>query len=216
MEEFNFGEFLRYLKRKLGIFIVVLLLVFVSGAVYSLFFKTPLYESSTSIILSSDEKNKITQNDIALNKSLSSTYTEIVKSHQVIDKTITDLNLNYNYSDLVRNIQASTVSDTVIIKITASSSEPALSQKIANSVAQNFINEISEIYKITNISILDEAAAQSTPNNINYLKDFLTYFAAGLITSTGLILVMYYLHDNSKAISKKTTKDSLKPIKSTR
>ena len=216
MEEFNFGEFLRYLKRKLGIFIVVLLLVFVSGAVYSLFFKTSLYESSTSIILSSDEKNKITQNDIALNKSLVPTYTEIVKSHQIIDKTIADLNLNYTYSDLVKNISASTVSDTVIIKITASSNEPALSQKIANSVAQNFIDEVSQIYKITNISILDEATVQSAPYNINYLKDFLTYFAAGLITSTGLILVMYCLNDNSKTITKKTTKDSLKPIRSTR
>lgn len=166
--------------------------VFVAGSVYSLFFKTPIYESSTSIVLSGDGKNQITQNDISLSKSLASTYAEIAKSRQVLGKTIESLGLEASYESLAKQVSVSTVSDTVILKISIESEEANKSKEIADSVAKYFMEEISSIYDITNIRILDKAVVASSPININLIKDELMYGVAGLALSLGIVFINFY------------------------
>ena len=203
MEEFSYKDYLLFFKKKFAIFLIVLLTVFVAGSAYSLFFKTPVYQSSSSIILSGGEKNTITQNDIALNKSLSSTYAEIAKSRQVIDKTISDLNLDYSYESLLKKISVTTVNDTVIIKISVEAESATASQEIANALADNFIQEIKGIYAISNIRVLDKAIVPKQPKNINIIKDELIYAAAGLAASTGFIFFLFLIQDDKKPQPKK-------------
>ncbi len=207
MEELSFKDIFNFLKKKLWLFIIIFLVTFVGGSIYSLFFKTPIYKSSTSIVLSGDGKSKISQNDISLNKSLSSTYAEIAKSRQVLGRTIEDLDLDTSYESLAKKVTVSTVSDTVILKIAIESENATESKEIADSVAKHFIEEISSIYDITNIRVLDEAVVASAPTNINLIKDELTYGVLGIILGLGVIFVIFYFKqpEASKQESKQPT-----------
>ena len=59
MEEINLKELFNYFMSKISILIIVLLLVIILGNIYSLFIKTPLYQSTTKLVLVSESNNKV-------------------------------------------------------------------------------------------------------------------------------------------------------------
>ena len=81
-----------------------------------------------------------TATDITVNSKLVSTYSELVKSKNIIRQVITNLNLGTTISEdeLKNNVTVSSVKDTEIIKITVTTKEPVNSAKIANEIAEVF------------------------------------------------------------------------------
>ena len=99
MEEIDLKELISiFMKKKILIIIVVLLFAIV-GAIYTVRFIVPLYQSSTSLVLvqvggdSQAETNSITTTDITLNSKLVDDYREIARSKAVANKVIENLNL---------------------------------------------------------------------------------------------------------------------------
>ena len=108
MEEININEFLQYLKKYAVIVFGIVVLLLVVVVFYDLTIKTPMYTTSTTLVLVKNDSNNnskynyntedetITQNDITLNQKLVATYRYIVKSELVLDQVINKLNLNFN------------------------------------------------------------------------------------------------------------------------
>ena len=65
MEEINLKELFDYIKERLLMIIIMVLAVLVIGSVYSVFVKTPMYRSKTSIVLVSDDGQAGTQSTIS-------------------------------------------------------------------------------------------------------------------------------------------------------
>ena len=94
MEEIDLKELLMFIKDKIGLLITITAAVCLIGCIYGLFIQTPMYESYTTVILSSNESSSaINQADVNLNRVLVDTYAEIVKSRRVLDQVIDELNL---------------------------------------------------------------------------------------------------------------------------
>ena len=97
MEEINLIEFFNYYLARIGYVIATILVVLVFGCFYSFIFKTPMYQSSTTIVLTreSDDSQKYTQSDVLLNQNLVPTYSNIIKSRSVLKQVINNKNLDY-------------------------------------------------------------------------------------------------------------------------
>ncbi len=193
MEEVDLKELFVYFIKRISIIIAITVLCLITGLVYTKFIKTPLYDSNTTIILvnkdiNSDSNNSITQSDIVLNQKLVSTYTQIVKSKKVLKQVITNLNLNYSYSKLYSRVSVSNVNDTEIIKIMVSDENPELAARIANDVAEVFKTEVSEIYHLENVTIIDKAEVSKTPYNIKLVKTAGICVVGGMAISVMLLL----------------------------
>ena len=95
MEEIDIKDFLGYLKKFLIPMIIVSILAVGASIFYNLALKTPLYKTSTTVVLaqktSEKESASVTLNDISINQKLVATYTEIVKSKLVLEQVINDL-----------------------------------------------------------------------------------------------------------------------------
>ena len=105
MDEINISELLDYYKERILLMITIVLTVLVLGCVYSFFFKTPLYKSTSTIaIIEKSGEGTITQSDVQLSKSLVTTYTQIIKSRKVAEKVINNLKLDYSVQTLINNI----------------------------------------------------------------------------------------------------------------
>ncbi|MBQ8892250.1 MAG: chain-length determining protein [Bacilli bacterium] len=204
MEEVDLKELFVYFIKRISIIICITTLCLITGIVYTKFIKTPLYEGSTTIILvnkslDNNNNNTITQNDIVLNQKLVSTYTQIVKSKKVLKQVITNLSLNYSYSELYNHVSVSNVSDTEIIKIIVSNENPELASTIANNVAEVFKTEVSEIYHLENVTIIDKAEISEKPYNIKVVKTAGISFVGGLAISVMLLFVLYYFDTSIKS-----------------
>lgn len=204
MEEINIKELFSFFMSKIRIIILVTLVVVLIGAVYSMFFQTPMYEANTRLVLTGvAESNQSTNsgttlNDVNLNSKLVSTYREIIKSKTILKDVINTLDLDYTADELSENISVSTVSDTEMIIITVESSKAEETAIIANELAKVFSEQIKEIYKIENISIIDKAEVPTVPSNINIVKQVVIYILIGIVLSCAIVFAMFYFDTTLK------------------
>lgn len=199
MEEIDLIELLNYFKKKIGLIIIIMSAVGILGCIYTLFIQKPMYNSYTTVILSGSSSSSITQTDVTLNKNLISTYAEIVKSGRVLNQVIKELNLDISYELLSSEISVTSLNNTEIIKITVNNESADMAMKIANSTASVFTKEISSLYKMDNVSILDYATINESPYNINILKQLIIYILAGLVISLGTVFMIFYFDRTIKS-----------------
>ena len=200
MEEFNILEFLKYYWSKL-IFVLLFVIVGLVGSyIYTFHMQVPIYRSQTSLVLTKTDNGNttITQNDISLNKNLVSTYREIVKSRRILSEVIDNLELEISYADLTEQVEVSSVNDTELIVISVYNEDNTLARQIANEIARVFKTEITEIYNIENVSIIDKALVSKEPYNVNVLKQIILGIGAGFLLGSCLIVVLFYMDDTVK------------------
>ncbi|MBP5674769.1 hypothetical protein J6W91_00365 [Candidatus Saccharibacteria bacterium] len=198
MENINLREILNYLMEKFWLIVVILLAVFAGGELYTALLKTPLYESKTNVVLISESSKEITTNDVTLSNNLVKTYSEIVKSRNVLTKVINKLHLDMSYEQLAGKVSVSSVTSTQLITIRVSDPSSADAKTIANEIGTIFKSEIKSIYGIDNVQIVDEAVESSSAYNINIIKESIIYLIAGLVIGVGAAYVMYLLDKTVK------------------
>ncbi len=203
MEEINLKELFDYIKERILIIAIIVLGVLILGSVYSLFIKTPLYKSTSTLVLVSDEgtstQTSYTTQDVTLNNQLVSTYSKIVTSHRVIDKVIETLNLEYSYQEVVKEVSVATETGTQIIKVSVSDPDKALAASITNEIVRVFGDEIKSIYKLQNVSVVDKAEESTSPANVNYIKEAIIYILIGVVLAFGVIFVIFYFDTSIKS-----------------
>lgn len=200
MEEFNVVEFLKYYMGKF-IFVILFIVMGVVGSyVYTYYIQVPIYRSQTSLVLTkTNGSTTITQNDINLNKNLVSTYREIIQSRRILDKVIKNLDLDVDYKELARNVSVDSVNDTELIVISVYNEDNKLAKKIADEIANVFKTEITTIYNIENVSIIDKALVSNTSYNVNVVKQFILGAGIGFVLSSLILLIRFYLDDTVKS-----------------
>ena len=122
-ETIDLLEILRLLKKNLLVILAVAILLAVAGYLVSAFAMTPQYEASATLIVNSREDQATTQVPITNDQLTSATklvdtYAVILTSDTVLDKTISNLNLNMSYNDLVERVRIESVNSTQVMKIT--------------------------------------------------------------------------------------------------
>lgn len=203
MEEINLKELFDYLKERVLIVAIITLAILVVGCIYSIFIKTPMYKSQTTFVLVSDDGTAggggYSQAEANLNKNLVSTYSDLVKSNRVIDKVIKNLSLNYSVNTLKGRITVINTTNTEIIKVNVEDPDKALARDIANELIKVFGEEIKEIYRLQNVSVVDVAEEAEYPYNVNIIKDIVIYLLVGIVLACGIIFVIYYFDTTIKS-----------------
>jgi capsular exopolysaccharide family len=192
MEEINLRDLLSYFKKHLILFIVVVLFVVSAGTIYSVFILKPEYKSQATVILSSDKSKNTVQSEINANKNLIDTYTEVVKSHRVLDRVKSEMQIEDTYEQLVKKVTVASLKDTEIISISVVDLDKYHSYSLANKIADTFTDEISQIYNDKSVNVLDRAVEPQKPYNVDIVKQEAIYAAAGIVLATAVIFLMFY------------------------
>lgn len=192
MEEINLRDLLSYFKKRLILFIVVVLFVVSAGTIYSVFILKPEYKSQATVILSSDKSKNTIQSEINANKNLIDTYTEVVKSHRVLDRVKSEMQIEDTYEQLVKKVTVASLKDTEIISISVVDLDKNHSYSLANRIADTFTDEIGQIYNDKSVNVLDRAVEPQKPYNVDIIKQEAIYAAAGIVLATAVIFLMFY------------------------
>ena len=194
MEELDLKELvLLFWHRKMTIILILAIFVTI-GIIYTMGFVTPVYTSSTTLLLaksdsSTDKTDTITTTDITLNSKLVSTYSTLVQSKSVLRQVISNLGMNLDEEELKKNITVSQEKDTEIIRISVTNENATTAEKVANETARVFIQRVSDIYKINNVQIVDQAEISLTPSNVNHTKDVIMFACVGVIAAVIYVIV---------------------------
>jgi capsular polysaccharide biosynthesis protein len=205
MEEINIKDLLMYFVKKIPVIAMVSFVMLAVGMLYSVLIKQPLYHGDVTLILVQENKNynqnsNLTQSDIALNQKLVTTYSEIIKSKRVLNRVIDEMKLDYKTEELAKKINVASVKDTEIIKIAVSDADNKKAAKIANKIASVFQNEVTDIYNLENVAVIDSAEVQTEAYNINIVRDSIIFFAVGFVLTVGIYFVIYYFDTSIKSV----------------
>lgn len=208
MEELDLKELFNiFWSKKIQIILIVLIFIAL-GVIYTVGFTTPMYSSSTTLVLAGssaesenpETTNSITTTDITLNSKLVSTYSVLVKSKDVLNQVISNLGMDISWESLRNNVSVSAVEDTEVIEISVTTENAADSAKIANETAKVFTQKVAEIYNINNVYVVDEAEVSNTPSNINHQRDVIIFAFIGLVVAIIYVLVANMLDTTIKTV----------------
>lgn len=203
MEELNLKDLFEYYVGKIWYIILIMIISGSLSVIYSTFFKKPMYRSYTTLVLAGtgteSSTDGITQSEVTLNQKLVSTYREIMKSRNVINQVIHNLNLNNTYEYIANNITVTTEKDTELIKISVSNPDAITAKNIADEIASVFSKEIVKIYNIRNVALIDAGEVAQKPYNINLVKETIIAVLVGFAIGCALIFVLYYFDTTVKS-----------------
>lgn len=199
MEEINIKELLEYIKEKVWIIGIALVLSLTASVIYTGVIKKPIYKSSTTYVLISDSsKEGITTSEVTLNEKLIATYKEIIKSRNILEKVITTLNLDETPSSLAKTISVEQVSTSSMIKITVSNKDPEMAKKIAETIGYEFSKEVESLYKISNLGLVDKALVPTVAANESNKKEMILINGGGIALSLMVIFMLFYFDNTIK------------------
>ena len=199
MEEINIKELLQYIKEKVWIIGIALVLSLTASVIYTGVIKKPIYKSSTTYVLISDSsKEGITTSEVTLNEKLIATYKEIIKSRNILEKVIQQLNLEETPSSLAKTISVEQVSTSSMIKITVSNKDPEMAKKIAETIGYEFSKEVESLYKISNLGLVDKALVPTVAANESNKKEMILINGGGIALSLMVIFMLFYFDNTIK------------------
>lgn len=204
MEELDLKELLMlFWNKKVKILLIVAIFIAI-GIIYTIGFVTPKYTSTTSLVLATSNNSQqssgtITTTDLTLNSSLVSTYRELVTSTSVVRQVISNLGITMEEEQLKKEISVSSVTNTALIKISVTDENSINAAKIANELANVFAEEVTKIYKLDNVYVLDKAEVSETPSNVNHAKDVIIFACAGLVVAVLYVIILNMLDTTIKS-----------------
>lgn len=203
MEEISLIEIFQTLKKRIWLIISITGVAAVLSAIISFFVLTPIYQSSTQILVnqSHNEQALYNVNDIRTNIELINTYNVIIKSPAILDKVIEELEMDRSFDQLNSQINVASQNDSQVVSITVQDPNPTLAAEIANTTATVFQREIVKIMNVNNVSILAKAVVGENPSPIKPqpLLNIAIAIVVGLMIGVGLSFLLEYLDNTIKS-----------------
>ena len=149
--EINLAELFQVLKEHLHIIIISTLICAILVGAFTIFFVSKKYES-TARIFPKPEVNEgiVDYSQINSNNSMTKNYVALLEGNNIQSKVAKELNVDTNVVSSALSISNET--DTQIISISATTTDPQLSKKIVDTTVNVFTNEVKETLNINNIT----------------------------------------------------------------
>ncbi|MDO7908400.1 Wzz/FepE/Etk N-terminal domain-containing protein [Paenibacillus sp. JX-17] len=196
-------EYLSVIKRKWWVLALTLVICVGAAFLYTSSIK-PVYQASADLIVNkpietSTGQTQVDQNSINTNLMLVNTYKQIISS-EAITKSVVKQHpeLNLTAQQLSNKITINSVKDTQVINVTVRDSSYQRAATIVNSVSDVFINRVTEIMKVNNVTILNAAdpTYNAGPVNNNQTVLIILSLVVGLLLGLGIIFLLDYLDDS--------------------
>lgn len=201
-ETISLKELFQTIKKRLGLIVLLTVLATALSGVVSYFLLTPIYQSSTQLLVnqSQNEQGTVDVNQIRSNVEIISTYNVLIKTPAILDKVSQELNGQETYSTLSSIITVAAEGNSQVLKITVQHPDPVMAASIANTTAQVFQNEVPTLMNVDNVKILSPAQVGENPSPIKPqpVLNMAIAFVVGLMAGVGLAFLLEFLDNTIK------------------
>ena len=159
----------------------------------TLLFVTPQYESTTKMyVLSKQDSNTLTSQDMQTSLSLTKDYAELIKSRTVTEGVITQLNLDMTHEELLKKMTVDSATDTRIL------SDPYVACEIANAIRDVAANHIKNVMDIDAVNVVETANIPEQKVSPSISKNGVIGGLVGVLIAAAVILISYLSNDTIK------------------
>ncbi|HWO77449.1 MAG TPA: Wzz/FepE/Etk N-terminal domain-containing protein [Bacillus sp. (in: firmicutes)] len=199
-ETISLREIFETLKKRFLLIVSITLLAIVASGVISYFFLTPIYQSSTQLLVNQERQDQpfLNTSEIQANLQLINTYSVIIKSPAILDGVIEERNLNLTTDELNEKIQVESEQNSQVVTVSVEDPDPSLAADIANTIAEVFQEQIVILMNVDNVSILSSATVSENPVQPRPLLNMAIALVVGLMVGIGIAFLLEYLDNTIK------------------
>ena len=185
-EEIDLKGLFQIIKKKIWLVVVVTILFTTLGWVYSTYFTTLMYQTSSRIIINADAEYR-------------KTLQVIIRDSTIMEKVVHELNLDKSPEALAGQIGVQSIDSSQVVSISVIDTDPERATKIANTTAKVFKENIPNIVGFSNVQTLSDAKVPLEPINERQSRSIILGFFIGLVAGIGLIFLMNTLDQSVKS-----------------
>lgn len=215
MEEeiISLSEIFEALKKKWLMITTITLLCTMISALVSIFVIKPMYETSTKLFIGKEENTSTTydNNDIMMYQKLLKTYSETVKTKDLIVRAIERTSYDLTAAEVLENLNVVTVADTQILQISYKDNDPSEAKALLEEITGEFIATSKALVPNGNVTVIETVALPENPVSPNIKMNIAIAFLLGLMVSVGLVFLLEYM-DNTYKSKEQLEKDLDIPV----
>lgn len=190
--EINLGELFAVLKSQYKLIVISILVMTIIAGIVTTFFISRKYQSTASIYPKPEVSEGIVDyTQINANNLMVNNYIEMLKGNNIQSQVADTLGLTTK--EISRCVSISNQTNTQIISISATTTDPQLSKDIVDELVSTFKKEAKDTLNINNISTIDQAQLATTPVSPNLKMNLIIGALIGAFLSVGYIFIKFML-----------------------
>ena len=204
----NLRDILGYIFKNILIVILTALMCSMIGYIFTQKFVKHKYVSNTKLIIFTAEANNESQpswDDLQLSFTLLTDCSLIVKSRDVLEDVIQELDLSISYSELLEKIDVSFMSNSRIIEISVTDEDPLQAMIIVKKLREVSMRYITDNLEVSGSKIIQK---ENIPHNPmpSYTRYYVMFGAIIGILVSSLVLAGIYIFQLENEFLKKQQK----------
>ena len=196
--EIDFMQIVKTLLSNLKYIVLVTVIFAVLGYFGNTMLVTPIYEAGAKMIVNTrkDESQNVTNDQINSAKNLVNTYAVIIRSRDVLNQVIIDLNMPETYNQLASCIGVKAVNDTQVMQITVQHPNRDTALAVASKLLEVAPGAILEKVEAGSVKTVEQAYSREKPVSASALHSAVLAAMAGFVMICAVIVIVS-LADNT-------------------
>lgn len=182
--------------------ILIILLAGILGGViagaYTRYMMTPVYTSSSMLLVLTKETMLSSLADLQIGSQLTNDYSVMTTSRPVLEEVIDNLGLQMDYEELEKMITISNPADTRILEISVEHPSPQMAMQIVNELSEVASEFIGDNMEVVPPKIIEEGIVPTEKTSPSTMRNTLLGILAGLFISGGIVVLMTVRNDSIK------------------
>lgn len=199
---FNLYEILYIIKKHLKLILLITTFVILVSSILNFFIIKPKFESSTKLFIGKDENsdNQIfyDNNDVMMYQKLMKTYSELLKSSDLISSALNTNDRN-QINETLNNLSVNISEDSQILTIVFKGNNPQTVLDTTNSITNEFIKDSNRLIPNSNIQIIQKAQIPINPISPKKFQNVFLSIILGIFISSLCIILIEYFDDTFKS-----------------
>ena len=197
--EIDLMALLGFYISRLPLLILALVIGGLAAGAYTHFRIPSLYTATARMyMVSSSSDTVVNLSDLILGTSLSNDYVELMKTRPVLEDVIDKLELKYRYNQLLGMISLNVVSNTRIVRVSATSTDPEEAMNIANELARSAKVQLPKVMDAPSPTIAEYAVLPTTRSSPSLSRNVLTGGLLAMAAVLAVLTVLFLMDDTIK------------------
>jgi len=195
--EIDILKLLRALWKKAWLIAISMAVAGVLCLSYAAIFVTPQYKSTAMMYVNnssiSEGAASFTISEMNAAKSLLDIYVIILESRATLEEVIEQADLDYTYPELNDMVEAASVNDTEVFRITATSPDPEEAERIVDTIVEILPDRIADIVDGSSVRVVDNAVRPTVRSSPSYTRYAVIGVVLGAVISCVAVVVLELL-----------------------